>query len=63
MCSNYGHVLHMNMPFLVTKLVSVIRYFHVLNIYHCFDKLTCYNRLLTLSFTIFSPNLNIVKSA
>lgn len=48
MCSNYGRVLHMNMPFLVTKLVSVIRYFHVLNIYHCFDKLTCYNGLLTL---------------
>ena len=39
MCSNYGHVLHMNMPFLVTELVAVIRYFYVLNIYHYFDKL------------------------
>lgn len=53
MCSNYGHVLHMSMPFFVTKLVSVIRYLHVLNIYHFFDKLTCHDELLTLSFTIF----------
>lgn len=40
MYPNYGYVLHMNMPFFVTILVPIIRYFHILNIYHCYGKLT-----------------------
>lgn len=40
MYPNYGYALHMTMPFLVTLLASIIRNFHILNIYPCCDKLT-----------------------
>lgn len=62
MCSNYGRVLHMNMPFLITELVAVIRYFHMLNIYHCFDKLNMLQGIIDPFFYNFF-NLHIVMFA
>lgn len=63
MYPNYGYALHMTMPYLVRVLVSIIRNFHILNIYHCCDKLT-WDHVID-SFTSFFPlqYVNIGKQA
>lgn len=58
MYPNYGYALHMNMPFLVTVLVSIISYFHILNIYRCCVKLT-WDHVIDPFFYKISPMTNV----
>ena len=65
MYPNYGYALHMTMPFLVTLLASIIRNFHILNIYPCCDKLTWdhVTDAFLYKFFFFSSNMLTLEAS